>query len=158
MLIATILAASCLAGLGVLHLIAARFFSVVIVNGKRPVNPAFQPPAAVFMSVRGCDPSLEKSLRGLLDQTYLNYQVYVVVDHVSDEAWDRVQHVKREFDMENRLTVLELDEPLNSCSLKCSALVQAISHMAADTELVVLVDSDVIPHQEWLMQATSPAH
>ncbi len=156
MLIATIIAASALAGLAILHIVCARFFSVVIVNGKRPVDPGYQPTAAVFMSVRGCDPSLEKSLRGLLDQTYQDYHVYVVVDHVSDDAWGRVQHVKREFDTGNRLTVLELDAPHNSCSLKCSALIQAVGQLAEETELLVLIDADVIPHQEWLMQATSP--
>ena len=156
MLIASIIAASCLTGFAVLHAVAARFFSVVIVNGKRPVNPDFQPPTAVLLSVRGCDPSLDKCLRGLLDQTRVNYKIYVVVDHVSDEAWGRVQHVKREFDTDNRLTILELDKPLNSCSLKCSGLVQAIAQLPDDIELIVLTDADVIDHQEWLMQATSP--
>ncbi len=108
------------------------------------------------MSVRGCDPSLEKCLRGLLEQTYQNYRVYVVVDHVSDEAWGRVQQVKREYDTCDRLVILELDEPPNSCSLKCSSLVQAIGQLPDDTELIVMIDADVIPHQEWLMQATSP--
>jgi cellulose synthase/poly-beta-1,6-N-acetylglucosamine synthase-like glycosyltransferase len=156
MLIASIIAASCLTGFAVLHAVAAKFFSVVIVNGKRPVNPAFQPATAVLLSVRGCDPSLDKCLRGLLDQTRINYHVYVVVDHISDEAWGRVQHVKREFDTQDRLTILELDKPFNSCSLKCSALVQVIRELPEETELIVLTDADVIPHQEWLMQATSP--
>ncbi|MCA9225409.1 MAG: glycosyltransferase family 2 protein [Planctomycetales bacterium] len=156
MLLASIIAASCLTGMALLHAVASKFFSVVIVNGKRPINPAFQPPTAVLMSVRGCDPSLERCLRGLLDQTHTNYRVHVVVDNVNDQAWSSVQHVKSEFDTHGILNILELSDPSNSCSLKCSALVQAIDQLPPETELVVLVDADVIPHQEWLMQATSP--
>lgn len=156
MLTASIIASACLAGLAVLHAIAGKFFSVVIVNGKRPINPAFQPKTAVILSVRGCDPSLERCLRGLLNQSHSNYLVSVVVDHISDEAWLRVQHIKREFDTFDRMTVLELENPLNSCSLKCSALVQAIEVLPDDVELIVLTDADVVPHNEWLMQATSP--
>jgi glycosyltransferase involved in cell wall biosynthesis len=156
MLTASIIVSACLVGLAVLHAVAGKFFSVVIVNGKRPINPAFQPPTAVILSVRGCDPSLERCLRGLLNQSHTNYQLHVVVDHVSDDAWLRVQHIKREFDTANRMTIHELENPLNSCSLKCSALVQAIGALPGDVELVVLTDADVVPHNEWLMQATSP--
>lgn len=156
MLIATTLAASSLIALAILHLMAARFFSGVLASGQRSVNPAFQPSTAVLMSVRGCDPSLEKCLRGLLDQTCENYRVHVIVDHVSDDAWGRVHQIKREFDSRDRIVVLELEQPGDSCSLKCSALIQGLGKLSGEPELVVLIDADVIPHREWLMQAISP--
>lgn len=156
MLIAVIISASLLVVLAVIHALAAKYFSVCIVNGKRPVDPEFQPQATVLLSIRGCDPSLEKNLVGLLQQDYDNYQIVAVVDHQSDEAWAATHHVKSEFDTENRLQIIELSEPRNSCSLKCSALVQAIESLDEDVEVIVLVDADVVPHREWLLQATSP--
>lgn len=155
MLIAVIISASLIVVLAVLHALAAKYFSVCIVNGKRPVNEAFQPNATILLSIRGCDPSLEKNLVGLLEQNYENYKIIAVVDHQSDDAWATVHHVKSEFDTEHRLAIQELHNPLNSCSLKCSAIVQAIQTIDDDTEVIVLVDADVVPHREWLLQATS---
>lgn len=156
MFIAVSISASVLIAIAVLHALAAKYFSVCIVNGKRPVDREFQPQTTVFLSIRGCDPSLEKNLVNLLQQDYENYNVVAVVDHQSDDAWVITHHVKSEFDTEHRLQILELDEPLNSCSLKCSALVQAIETLSDDVEVIVLVDADVVPHREWLLQATNP--
>ena len=156
MLIAVTISASLLFVLAIVHALAAKYFSVCIVNGKRPVNREFQPETTVLLSIRGCDPSLEKNLVGLLQQDYENYQIIAVVDHQSDEAWATTHHVKSEFDTENRLKIIELTEPRNSCSLKCSALVQAVDHIASGMEVIVLVDADVVPHREWLLQATGP--
>ena len=156
MLIAVSIIAGLLVALASLHALAAKYFSVCIVNGKRAVDREFQPNATVLLAARGCDPSLEKNLVGLLQQDYENYQVVIVVDHQSDQAWSIAHHVKSEFDTDHRLRILELEQPLNSCSLKCSAIVQAMETMSDDVEVVVLVDADVIPHREWLLQATSP--
>lgn len=156
MLIAVWITAGLLIVLASLHAMAAKYFSVCIVNGKRPVDREFQPKTAVILSVRGCDPSLEKNLVGLLQQDFEDYQVVVVVDHQSDQAWSVAHHVKSEFDTDHRLKILELQGPLNSCSLKCSAIVQALENLADDVEVVVLVDADVVPHREWLLQATNP--
>ena len=156
MLIAVMITASTMVVLALVHALAAKYFSVCIVNGKRPVDRQFQPQTTVILSIRGCDPSLEKNLVGLLQQDFENYQIVAVVDHQSDQAWAATHHVKSEFDTENRLKIVELSEPGNSCSLKCSALVQAIESLTDDVEVVVLVDADVVPHREWLLQATSP--
>ncbi len=156
MVIALYISAGLLALLAMVHVLAAKYFSVCIVNGKRPVDRDFQPRTTVFLSIRGCDPSLEKNLVGLLQQDYENYEIVAVVDHHSDQAWSIAQHVKSEFDTEQRLRILELREPRNSCSLKCSALVQAIESLSQDVEVLVLLDADVVPHREWLLQATSP--
>lgn len=156
MLIAAIISASLLTVMSILHVIAAKYFSVSIVNGKRPVDVTFQPRATIILSIRGCDPSLEKNLVGLLQQDYDNYDIIAVVDHQTDEGWATIHHIKSEFDTEHRLKIRELTSPGNSCSLKCSALVQALDKLPQETEVIVLVDADVVPHREWLLQATSP--
>ena len=79
MLIAVSISAGLLIALSMLHALAAKYFSVCIVNGKRPVDREFQPRTTVFLSIRGCDPSLEKNLVGLLQQDYENYNVIAVV-------------------------------------------------------------------------------
>ncbi len=156
MLIATVISAGLLLGLAVLHALSAKYFTVHIVNGKRPINEKYKPRATVILTIRGCDPSLERNLANLLQQDYENYDVIAVVDHRIDAAWSVLHHVKSEFDTENKLTIIELCEPLESCSLKCSALVQAIGELPCESEIIVLVDADVNPHEQWLVQAISP--
>ncbi len=156
MLIAMIISAGLLLALAVMHALCAKIFNVYIVNGKRPVNREFQPRATVIMSIRGCDPSLENNLIKLLQQDYQNYDIVAVIDHQSDAAWSRVHHIQSEFDTRHQLKIIELRQPLDSCSLKCSALLQAFDQLDPQTEIMVLMDADVTPHEQWLIQAVSP--
>lgn len=111
---------------------------------------------SVIMAVRGCDESLENNLRALLSQQYDDYEVIVVIDNQLDPAWDLVANVGQKFDSNNRLRFFELANPSRDCSLKCSAIVQATTQLKRDCEVMVLVDSDVIPHVTWLRDAVRP--
>ena len=119
-------------------------------------NPANQEKAAVIMSVRGCDPSLHESLLGVLHQAYADYQVHVVVDHQTDPAWDFVHRLKSNHDENDVLTIHELRDPSETCSLKCHAIVQALQCVSDDTQLIAFLDADVTPHPQWLSQLTQP--
>src|SRR5262249_11860805 len=44
----------------------------------------------------------------------------------------------------------------STCSLKCSALVQAVSELDQDHEVVAFIDADVIPHRTWLRELVAP--
>ena len=112
--------------------------------------------ALVVICVRGCDPSLESCLRGVLNQDYANYRVQMIVDHRSDQAWDFVQEIKSKYDDRNILTILEMQEPPDTCSLKCSGIVQALHNIDERTKYVAFLDADVAPHPQWLAELTGP--
>lgn len=112
--------------------------------------------ASVFMSVRGCDPTLRSSLEAILHQDYPDYDVHVVVDHRGDSAWTVVHEVQERFDHFHRLTIHEMRQPVDTCGLKCNALVQALEHFDPETEYLILMDADVTPHETWLSEVTGP--
>lgn len=105
---------------------------------------------AVLMSVRGADPSLERAIDGVLNQDHPNYEVHVIVDHVNDEAWDRLQAVQQNHVHRDRLKLQLMKEPPRNCGLKCHCLVQAAESLPKDIEIIALLDADVTPHASWL--------
>ena len=113
------------------------------------------PKAAVILCLRGCDPFLARVLEGLLDQDYNNYDVWIVVDHRKDPAWQVVEETLRSRPKAG-VHLRALDEPRRTCSLKCSSLVQAIGELDDSYEVVALIDADTIPHRQWLRQLTAP--
>ncbi len=157
----SIIIASAIAGISVVQLMIAIYFRAMV--AIRLKNPATrhaagtdEPMASIIVSVRGCDPSLRRSLIRLLEQEYSNFEIHVVVDHKSDFAWNLVHEVKSEFDARHRLTIHEMVEPLETCGLKCSALVQALESVADNSKYLVLIDADVVPNKNWLREVTSP--
>lgn len=135
---------------------AARIVRPGIGNQGPRENVTFCPKASVLLSLRGCDPFLEQTLRGLLGQSYPDFELIVVVDNRCDPAWEVVSRVKSESDTQDRIRIVELQNPLSTCSLKCSSLVQATSQISSASQVVVLVDADVVPHANWLCDATEP--
>jgi cellulose synthase/poly-beta-1,6-N-acetylglucosamine synthase-like glycosyltransferase len=115
-----------------------------------------QEKAAVIMSVRGCDPSLRDSLMGVLNQDYADYSVHIVVDHQSDQAWDFIHQLKSNHDRNHILNIHEMRDPLETCSLKCHAIVQAFECVSKDTKWIAFLDADVTPHSHWLSALTRP--
>jgi len=87
-----------------------------------PMPEAEQAPTVVVICVRGCDPSLEACLIGALNQNYANYRVKMIVDHQSDQAWDFVHDIKSKHDDRDILSIVEMQSPLETCSLKCSGI------------------------------------
>jgi len=107
------------------------------------------PRAAVVLAIRGPDPYLQDSLRSLLQQRYQRFTVLVVVDSQSDPAVATVKAVAREV-ATDRLRLLVLPRPLDTCTLKCSSLIHALDELDPDCEVVAFVDGDVRPHDCWL--------
>ena len=121
-----------------------------------PMPASEQQPAVFVICVRGCDPSLESCLMGVLNQNYANYRVQIVVDNQSDQAWDFVQGIKSKHDDGNLLSIVEMINPMETCSLKCSGIVQALQSIDEQTKYVAFLDADVSPHPQWLAELTGP--
>ncbi|MGJ8669396.1 MAG: glycosyltransferase [Oceanococcus sp.] len=113
------------------------------------------PRAAVILCVRGCDPSLRSCLAAALHLDYPDYQLHVILDSADDPAHNVVQAAFIDVNSD-RMQIHVLQDPKESCSLKCSALVQVISGLEKTFEVIALLDADTTPHANWLRDLTAP--
>jgi cellulose synthase/poly-beta-1,6-N-acetylglucosamine synthase-like glycosyltransferase len=113
------------------------------------------PKAAVVLSLRGPDPFLEKTLRALMKVDYPDFTMHFIVDSETDPAKIELDKILRELQVED-VSVSILHEPLTTCSLKCSALIQVVRELDPEIEIVAFVDSDAIPHRSWLRDLVAP--
>ena len=141
---------------GVQLSIARRFQRQFSQSETKTLPESDQKKAVVIISVRGCDPSLEACLTGVLKQDYADYEVHMIVDSQSDEAWNFVHDIKSKHDDRDILSIVEMKNPLETCSLKCHAIVQAIRGIDEQTSYIALLDADVAPHPQWLAELTGP--
>lgn len=119
---------------------------------RTPLLDDYQcPKALVILCLRGGDPFLSKCIAGLLDQDYPDYQVRFVVDCVDDPAMPVLQS-SINVAPSDRYGIEFLDQPLTTCSLKCSSLVQALRYLPASTGFIAQLDADTIPHRSWLRE------
>ena len=116
--------------------------------------PDFHPAAAVVLCLKGEDENLIECLTGLVCQEYPDWQLFIVVDSNSDPV---LKTVASFFDSrEVKPVVQSLRSPLKTCSLKCSAIVQAIGSIPSRYEVVAFIDADTIPDQSWLFDLVEP--
>jgi cellulose synthase/poly-beta-1,6-N-acetylglucosamine synthase-like glycosyltransferase len=113
------------------------------------------PLVAVILSLRGDDPFLSDCLRALLHQNYPRYEVHIVLDHPDDPAWPVVQAVLQS-EAPSHVRVHTLTERRDTCSLKCSSLVQVVSQLDEACEVVAQTDADTIVHPDWLRELVTP--
>lgn len=133
---------------------AWRFAALFRRPGPSPRQGEALPPAAVILAIRGADPSLAECLEGLLTQHYPAYGVRIVIDSEEDPAWDVVARARQRWPKADvRVSVLKPRRP--TCSLKLSALTQAIRELDNSYEVVALIDADVRPHPGWLRDLTA---
>jgi glycosyltransferase involved in cell wall biosynthesis len=136
-------------------------FAILYVRKLRAPRPLLTdkqcPRAAIILCLRGRDPSLERCLEGLLSQDYPHYEVMIVVDQRADPAWDVAASVIEQ-NSQLHVSLQPLVERRRTCSLKCSAIVQAVSELeeSAEVEVYALIDQDVIPHATWLRELVTP--
>jgi cellulose synthase/poly-beta-1,6-N-acetylglucosamine synthase-like glycosyltransferase len=117
-----------------------------------PVSlPTPAPKATIILCLRGADPFLPNCLHGLLHQDYPNYSVQIIVDSPEDPAWAMVnQALQQPSSIEVRVSTLK--DYYQTCSLKCSAILQAIAQLDDTCEVIALIDADAIAHPTWLSE------
>lgn len=124
-------------------------------KSPQPVPVSALPRAGVVLSLRGHDAYLTECLQGLVDQDYPDYTVQVIVDAEDDPAWLEVERVVRESGA-THVRVSPLAFRRSTCSLKCSSLIQGVTELDADHEVIAFIDADVIPHRTWLQELVTP--
>lgn len=118
-------------------------------------SPKVQGRAAIFLSVRGSDPSFRDCIESLLAQDYDDFEIHVIVDSSTDPAWPIVKTFQRDV-TDGKLNVHELSTPQMTCGLKCSALNYGVSKVGSAVRYFAFVDSDVVVHSTWLSELLSP--
>ena len=88
------------------------------------------PRAAVILCVRGLDPFLPACLKGLFQQDYPDYDVWIVVDSTRDAAWPVVNKLAQQSG-KHEVHVLTLTERLATSSRKIAGMLQAMSCLDA---------------------------
>jgi cellulose synthase/poly-beta-1,6-N-acetylglucosamine synthase-like glycosyltransferase len=116
-------------------------------------KPPETPRAAILLCLRGRDPFLEKCLESLLTQDYPNYQVRIVVDNPQDPSLPVAKLAVERYGAD-RVSIEILEQRLETCSLKCSSVVQAIEHLDDAFQVIALADADTTPHPSWLRDLT----
>ena len=113
------------------------------------------PKVAIALCLRGADPFLSDCLQALLNLNYPEYELRIVVDSESDPAWNiATQTLHNQTNVPVNISALRIRR--ETCSLKCSALIQAVTELEPDCEIIALVDADTIPHPNWLRELVSP--
>jgi glycosyltransferase involved in cell wall biosynthesis len=116
---------------------------------------AFFPKATVILCMRGADPFLPDCLQGLMAQDYPNYQLRIVIDSPEDPAWEVVEETLKN-QSGTSVKISSLEKRLSTCCLKCSSLIQAVSGLDDDCEVVAILDADVVPHRTYLRELVAP--
>jgi cellulose synthase/poly-beta-1,6-N-acetylglucosamine synthase-like glycosyltransferase len=127
-------------------------FVRVLSSWRRVPLPDSQcPPATIVLCLRGGDPFLPECLQAALSLDYPHYELLVIVDHRNDPAWLQVERAVTEQGATN-IRIQALREPLSTCSLKCSSLLQAVEQLADSCQILAQLDADTIVHPSWLRE------
>jgi len=99
----------------------------------------FCPSAAIVLCLKGIEENLIDCLTGLVCQ-------------------DPILRTVASFfaDRKSKPIVQTLRSPLKTCSLKCSAITQAIGSIPSQYEVIAFIDADVVPDQSWLSDLVQP--
>lgn len=137
--------------LAVQFLLAAGF--VRRLKRSRPllITDGDAPSAVVVLCLRGGDPFLEKCIDGLVSQDYPRFRVCFLIDSAQDPAAAILRSALSRHAFQN-YEIQTLKNPLTTCSLKCSSLIQAIEGLDATVNFVALLDADTVPHRTWLRE------
>ena len=135
------------------------YFTTVFIASFRQNKPdsyedSELPKVAIALCLRGADPFLSKCLQALLNQNYPNYELRIVVDSQEDPAWAIASKTLLQTDIPVNLSPLRIRR--ETCSLKCSALIQAVTELETECEIIALVDADTVPHPDWLRELVDP--
>jgi cellulose synthase/poly-beta-1,6-N-acetylglucosamine synthase-like glycosyltransferase len=113
------------------------------------------PKAAVILPLRCADPFLGDCVRALLQQNYPDYKLHIIVDSQKDPAWNIVTQIIQQLGA-THVQVSPLIARHKTCSLKGSALVQAINALDDSYQVAAFIDADVVPHSTWLRELVAP--
>jgi cellulose synthase/poly-beta-1,6-N-acetylglucosamine synthase-like glycosyltransferase len=128
----------------------------VLARSRRRGDSNYRPNVLAVLCLRGEDPFVRKTIKALLDQDYDKLEVRVVVDSEQDPVWETVVSVVQESGADSIVEITALAQPLDTCTRKSSAILQAVSTLEDHHEVVVLLDADAVTPKKWLRELVAP--
>jgi cellulose synthase/poly-beta-1,6-N-acetylglucosamine synthase-like glycosyltransferase len=145
----------------------------------------FTPFVSIIAPCRGLDEDLEENLSALFRQDFPDYEILFVVDDENDEAVSVIRQIIQRGDAETRREGLEKDKENNKKIQKNSAsprlrvensvsaklivageatdsaqkvenLRESVLHVSGESTILVFVDSDTRPSENWLRSLIAP--
>jgi cellulose synthase/poly-beta-1,6-N-acetylglucosamine synthase-like glycosyltransferase len=173
-----------LVNLAILQIIFTLIFVCLLCFKNRRLAKVdnYFPNATVILCLPKNNPLLSDCIKALLNQSYPYYNVQIILSSGQDPAGETIADAIRNqnktvkpfqskeekiapcslfllpssLKTEALVTVSILNRWQETCSPKCNALVQAVSELDNDCEVIALVDSEIIPHPYWLEELISP--
>ncbi|HKN85003.1 MAG TPA: glycosyltransferase [Pyrinomonadaceae bacterium] len=115
--------------------------------------PEFQPFASVIAPCRGLETGLRNNLRTLLTQNYPDYEVLFVFDRVDDPAIEIVEELTATSAVATRTIIAG---PAVDSGQKVHNLRVAVTEIEPKSEVLVFVDTDARPANDWLRKLVAP--
>lgn len=109
---------------------------------------------ALVLCLRGVDPELSDCLAGISAQQYREFQLHIVVDSEDDPAVEFVNGFFADKNFKPALHVIQ--HAGDRCSLKCSALLEALQQIPVHIQIIAFIDADTVPDPNWLGDLVAP--
>ncbi|HEY4423608.1 MAG TPA: glycosyltransferase family 2 protein [Pyrinomonadaceae bacterium] len=129
-----------------------RYAAYVRRETSRPL-PDYQPFVSVIAPGRGLEPGLIDNLRPLVTQDYPRYEVLFVFDALDDPALKIVDELKKTATVATHTVITG---PATDSGQKVHNLRVAVNEVDPQSEVLVFVDTDARPAQDWLRKLVAP--
>ena len=133
----------------------ANHFVSLYAKPVQQLTDDYSPHVGLILSLRGADPFLEDSLRGLMSLEYPSHEIRIIIDSKIDPAFAVVERVRNEMGADH-VDIEILNVCQQTSSLKNSALIQGIKGCSSRCEAYAWLDSDTVPHPGWLRDLVAP--
>ena len=141
--------------LGILSLRGGFQFASYVKSQLETPLANYTPFVTVIVPCRGNETGLAANLTSLFRQTYPSYQIVFVVDSESDPALEVIEHVIRK-QPDNVTRKVLIAGAATDGGQKVHNLRHAVGQIDQRSEVLVFVDSDGRPRENWLRSLVAP--
>ncbi len=114
----------------------------------------YQPRVSVIMPCCGVDDKLEQTVRALKRQNHDDFEIIFTFESEHDPAYATVQRWTRDWQIPKHSLVVA--GRAERRAQKIHNLLAAVEVVSDDRDVLVFLDSDAIPHQDWLGYLIAP--
>jgi ceramide glucosyltransferase len=123
-----------------------RYARYVRAETSRPLTE-FQPFASVIAPTRGYEPAFAENIKPLLTQAYSDYEVLFVFDNSEDPSYQNAKQLG---------VTTVISGPATTSGQKVHNLIESVKQIDPRSKVIVFVDTDARPDQNWLRQLVAP--
>lgn len=131
-----------------------RFRRYMRAAAGRPSSHGDQPPATIILPCCGLESRLAETVASLGAQNYPNYDVIFTFESADDPAYAAVGRMAAEWRGATWRRVVA--GPTERRSQKVHNLLAAVRELRPECEVIAFVDSDAVPHADWLARLVDP--